>query len=472
VRHLAQGTRVIQGYAERVTVFPGECLTLRVATTAPRFSVEIYRQGERFESMPGGRFGWFDGVFGRPREAGIPFDWDPYEIRIPGEWPSGAYVAIFVEGSGRDRPTSLPDRSTPDARDGKALFVVRGDPEKSAAPILYKLPLFTYHAYNVPDVAFARDVRERNENGEDAQSLYTGTEVVSLQRPGGGTGGTPWDIERAPDAHDLRTPRQTFVHWDAKFIAWLERNGYAVEYCTDLDLHERPSAALGRHRVVVSAGHDEYWSDDMRWHLEEYVRGGGNAAFFAGNLLWWRVRVGPASRSIERIGHFSESADPRTGEAYDESMLTGVTFGHGGGHWIGERVATGFTVHDPAHWSLAETGLVAGETFGARQRLVGYECDGQSFSWGEAARSGSFAPDGSHRVPAGFETVAFADIRDWQVDGYTGEILGNGAAIVGSYTDGGTVFTAGTTDWPRVLDEGNPVVEQITRNVLDRLSRG
>ncbi|MBD5655100.1 MAG: hypothetical protein IAI50_07945 [Candidatus Eremiobacteraeota bacterium] len=459
-----------RGYAERVTVYPGESLTLRVSTTAPRFSIEIYRQGARFEPMADGRFGWYDGAFGPAREAGVAFDWDPYEIRIPPEWPSGAYVAIFVEGSSRDRATTLPDRTTPDARDAKALFVVRGAPDAPAAPVLYKLPLFTYHAYNVPDVAFAGSVREQSDSGEDAQTFYTGTDVVSLQRPGGGTGGTPWDIERAPDAHDRRTPRQTFVHWDAKFIAWLERNGYAVEYCTDLDLHERPSAALARHRVVVSAGHDEYWSDDMRWHLEEFVRGGGNAAFFAGNLLWWRVGVTDKNRSIVRLGHFGDTVDPRGVRAYDESALTGVTFGHGGGHWIGERAPTGFTVCAPEHWSLAGTGLVTGETFGARQRLVGYECDGQSFSWAQAARSGTFAPDGSHRVPAAFETVAFADVRDWQVDGYTGEVLGNGSAIVGSYADGGTVFTAGTTDWARVLDEGNATVDRITRNVLDRLS--
>jgi hypothetical protein len=467
---MAQGPGMIRGYAERTTVFPGERLTLRISTTASRISIEIYRQGASFEAMPDGWFGWYDGVFAPPCAAGVPFDWEPYEIRIPAHWPPGAYVAIFVEGSRRDRAVSLPDRTTPDARDAKALFVVRGDPERAAAPILYKLPLFTYHAYNVPDVAFAREARERSATGQDAQTFYTGSTVVSLERPGGGTGGTPWDMERAPDAHDPATPRQTFAHWDAKFIAWLERNGYDIEVCTDLDLHERPAALLARHRLVVSGGHDEYWSDGMRYHLEDFVRAGGNVAFFAGNLLWWRVRVFDQNRSIERVGHFSELIDPRNGESYDESMLTGVTFGHGGGHWIGERLATGFTVADPEHWSLADTGLVRDETFGARQRLVGYECDGQAFSWVEAARSGAFVPDGSHRVPSNFQTAAFADVRDWQVDGYTGEILGNGAAIMGSYSDGGTVFTAATTDWPRVLDEGNATVERITRNVLDRLS--
>ncbi|MFE4019979.1 hypothetical protein ACFXPZ_21645, partial [Streptomyces sp. NPDC059101] len=44
-------------------------------------------------------------------------------------------------------------------------------------------------------------------------------------------------------------------------------------------------------------------------------------------------------------------------------------------------------------------------------------------------------------------------------------------ATMGLYTAGGTVFTAGTTDWPvvcgRELDAG---VVRVTRNVLDRLA--
>jgi hypothetical protein len=45
---------------------------------------------------------------------------------------------------------------------------------------------------------------------------------------------------------------------------------------------------------------------------------------------------------------------------------------------------------------------------------------------------------------------------------------------MGVFRPGGTVFNAATTDWPRVLTAGTastPVVERITRNVLDRLSR-
>ena len=46
-----------------------------------------------------------------------------------------------------------------------------------------------------------------------------------------------------------------------------------------------------------------------------------------------------------------------------------------------------------------------------------------------------------------------------------------GAACMGIYTRGGTVFTAATTDWSHGLRGGDKAVERITRNVLDRLSR-
>jgi hypothetical protein len=46
------------------------------------------------------------------------------------------------------------------------------------------------------------------------------------------------------------------------------------------------------------------------------------------------------------------------------------------------------------------------------------------------------------------------------------------AAALGLFECGGTVFSAGTTDWAQVLaDARDRRVERITRNVLDRLLR-
>ncbi len=45
-------------------------------------------------------------------------------------------------------------------------------------------------------------------------------------------------------------------------------------------------------------------------------------------------------------------------------------------------------------------------------------------------------------------------------------------AAMGMFRHGGTVFSAGTTDWARVLgDARDRRIDRITRNVLERLSR-
>ena len=46
-----------------------------------------------------------------------------------------------------------------------------------------------------------------------------------------------------------------------------------------------------------------------------------------------------------------------------------------------------------------------------------------------------------------------------------------GHAVLGTYTRGGTVFTCGSTDWSHGLRGRDPIVERITRNVLDRLGK-
>ena len=46
-----------------------------------------------------------------------------------------------------------------------------------------------------------------------------------------------------------------------------------------------------------------------------------------------------------------------------------------------------------------------------------------------------------------------------------------GTATMGVYTRVGTVFTAATTDWSHGLKGQDPVVERITRNVLERLTQ-
>ncbi|WP_219418944.1 N,N-dimethylformamidase beta subunit family domain-containing protein [Pseudonocardia nigra] len=453
---------VIEGYPDEPSVFSGDRLVLRVSTDAPAFRVLVHRCGADLEAV--GEFGPFDG---RCAPRHLPFQdwgepgvglrgeelpgWAAYALQVPREWQPGVHLATLVEGEGR-----APAAPAPDARTGQALFVVR--PRRPAASILYKLPLLTYHAYNV--VAHDPLTRWCLYNSP-APGVLPGSvpPAVSVRRPGGGTGGFPWDVFNF-DPFDP-TPRQTFVHWDARFLAFLERSGHRVDHCTDLDLHRDP-ALLDGYRLLVSAGHDEYWTDAMRDHAEALVRAGGNIAFFGGNTCWWRV-VFDDAHSFRRVTNWSDAAGPDR----PENLLTGVTFRHGGERDRDDHpLPVGYRVQHADHWALAGTGLRDGDVFGDRpgEYLIGYECDGAHFDRAQLRNGHPVRPSGDDGTPPDFTILGIGDTAP------SGWGHGNRAATMGLYTAGGTVFTASTTDWPRLLaDPGSPVA-QVTRNVLDRLA--
>ncbi|MBV9443133.1 MAG: hypothetical protein JO217_10590, partial [Acidobacteriaceae bacterium] len=335
-----------------------------------------------------------------------------------------------------------------------ALFVVKRPRWRSSASILYKIPIFTYCAYNA----------------EGCGSLYTGPRSkVTLNRPGCGAGGDPCDRETV-DFYDTSSPRQTFAHWDAPFVCWLESNGYNVDYCTDVDVHRNEDGFLGSHHLMVTVGHDEYWTQEMRTNVERFIASGGNLAFFSGNTCWWRVHLADGGTAItcdkRKAAEGSEAPDQWMG--FDpETRMTGVSFRFGGGWWSGQREAVGYTVQNSRHWVYDGTGLKDGDVFGGgpEQALVGYECDGLPLCR-VRDNHGYLVPDNSRGTPDTFQILGTAPLSSrWEY-----RETENANAVLGTYTRGGTVFSAATTDWARVLRDGDPVVDRITRNVLNRLS--
>jgi hypothetical protein len=466
---------VIRVYAEQPSPTPGGQVLLRVATDAPEFRVEFYRCGRDLTLIS--QSPWLPGQdaplhlpweeWGKPSVGlrGEPLaPWPAYQFSIPSDWSSGVYLALFVEGDGSGNDASQPDRVTPDGRTGRAIFVVRAAPENRAR-ILYKLPIFTYHAYNLGgDKVYDPETLTGHwclynvpRPGEVPGEFLP---AVNVHRPGGGTGATPYDIAKNPDPFDP-TPRQTFVHWDARFIDWLEREGYDLDYCTDYDLHRCGRALLDPYTLLVSAGHDEYWTAEMRDAVEDFTASGGNVAFFSGNTSWWRV-VFHDDLTFSRPDHWHEAGRP-------ENAMIGVSFRNGGERDRDEwPIPVGYRVQHADHWVYDGTGLRDGDEFGGEGAyIVGYECDGAEFDRADLEAGRPVTPTGADGTPVDFIILGVGDIR---TSGSWG--LGNSAATMGLFTRGGTVFNAATTDWVRVLTDGHsPVVEQITRNVLDRLSR-
>jgi hypothetical protein len=464
---------MIRGYAEQPSCTPGGALTLRVATDDPRFRVEFYRIGT--DLVLHCRSPWLSG---HKAPLHLPFQdwgtpgvglrgellasWPAYRFSIPPHWNSGVYLALLIGGDGTGRDLSPPDVATVDGRNGRALFVVKAAGE-TTSPILYKLPLLTYHAYNL-----GGDQVYDPTAGRGQWCLYNvpaPREVrrpilpaVNVHRPGGGTGATPYDTTNF-DPFDP-TPRQTFVHWDALFIKWLEDEGYAVDYCSDVDVHRDGAALLAPYQLLVSAGHDEYWTDPMRDAVESHIAAGRNVAFFSGNTAWWRV-VFHDDHTFSRQEHWYDAGRP-------ENAMTGVSFRNGGERDRNDHPRpVGYRVQHADHWIYAGTGVRDGDIFGGDTGyIVGYECDGAHFDRMALGRGRPVQPTGIDGAPSDFRILAVGDVQS------SGWGIGNAAATMGLFTRHGSVFNAATTDWVRVLTSGaDRVVEQITRNVLDRLGR-
>jgi hypothetical protein len=409
-------------------------------------------------------------------------------------------------------------------RRSHAFFVVRPKVGAPTAPILLVLATNTWHAYN--------DFGGRN--------LYTGATRVSLQRPmapgylykppGAGrrvTTTSPPDPQMATHVGYIQLNHLSgyagsagWPDWELPFIEWAEAEGYAVDVATNADLEDHPgllsSHGASAYRLMLSVGHDEYWSGPMRDTVEAFIAGGGNVAFFSGNTAFWQVRFedrvgeGPAATMIGYKGRLKD--DPvyktdRVGELTSiwsdhligrpENHMTGVSFVRGGYHRIGKRVTNGsgaYTIHRPDHWMFEGTGIDYGDLLGAGATVVGYECDGCDFTY----RDGVPIPTGSDGTPANFEILGTAPAAHFTRDTATrppkptepSEIefiasrvfdsrqpeavdrIAHGHAVLGTYTaaSGGTVVTSGSTDWAHGLAGRDSQVQQITRNILGRLS--
>ncbi|WP_430784586.1 N,N-dimethylformamidase beta subunit family domain-containing protein [Actinoplanes sp. G11-F43] len=451
---------VIEGYFGRESVAPGEPIRIHASTTAPRFRVDFVRLGA--EPRYAGSTHWLPGQHSpRPMIAGhadpsVDWDWPAHTFTPPDDWRPGLYAAFF------ETADVAPARGGPLRGFGRDALVVRAGRERNR--ILYKVSTFTRHAYNRGDgTGFG-----------DGASLYDDPVYLPGQ-------GHKVSFRRAGGIDFL-------AYWDAPFLAWLERSGYAVDLCTDLDLHEDPGLLDG-YRLLLSVGHDEYWSAEMRTRTGEFVSSGGNVAFLSGNTCWWRVRVTDGGTA------FVSDTDHRVGDVYPrlpapdlwwpiapENTLTGVSFRNGGmwpGGWPGDRPRTGFTVQHADHWVFAGTGLRDGDRLGEGTPLIGYECDGAAF---HRDASGLARPTGADGTPADFTILGIAELTPVHDDFHhlrTGhwncpdrDSDGPRAATMGVHSPGaGTVFTGATTDWPVVVASGaDPLLERVTRNVLDRLS--
>jgi hypothetical protein len=408
-------------------------------------------------------------------------------------------------------------------RRDRAFFVVRPARGARGERILLALATNTWHAYN--------DFGGWNlYTGATQVSLQRPMAAGYLFKPPGAgrrvTTTHPPDPQMATHVGYLRLNHLSgyagsagWPDWEQPFIEWAEREGYGLDVVTNADLEDHPELLLdpdGGRRLYLSVGHDEYWSGPMRDTVEAFIAGGGNAAFFSGNTSFWQVRLEdradgePARTMVGYKGRLKDDPVYGTDRVAEltsmwsdhligrpENHMTGVSFARGGYHRIGKRVTNGlggYTVHRADHWMFDGTGIGYGDVLGAGATVVGYECDGCDFTY----RDGLPYPTGEDGTPATFEILGTAPAAHFtrttsqrppkpsepsEIEFIAARLfdsrepaaverIDHGHAVLGTYTSpaGGVVVTSGSTDWAHGLAGRDAQVEQITRNVLDRLS--
>ncbi|MGW2697110.1 N,N-dimethylformamidase beta subunit family domain-containing protein [Streptomyces sp. NPDC001296] len=335
----------VAGYADRVSVIPGEECGLYVSTTASSFRVSAFRVG--WYGGAGARLVWAsERIPGRtqpgprllPGTRTVRADWQRTLTLGTGDWPEGAYLLRLEADNGHQRYVPLILRS------------VRG----AGRTVLMHAPA-TWQAYN----------------RWGGYSLYGGQSGAYATRSLAVSFDRPYDADGA----------EKFLVYERAAVVLAERLGIPLAYTTGPDVHRDP-AVLSDAAAVVSLGHDEYWTPEQRRHVTEARDAGTNVVFLGANTCFRRVRLEQGDARPERTVVCYKTdvrADPcytfrpalattdfRHAPSPDpESSLTGVLY-------EGYPTDAPYVVQAADHWLYEGTGVRPGDGF---DHLVGVEYD-------------------------------------------------------------------------------------------------
>ncbi|MFI1940670.1 N,N-dimethylformamidase beta subunit family domain-containing protein [Streptomyces purpureus] len=437
----------IQGYASATSVGHGETIDFHVSVgSGQRYKIAVFRVGDyggkgarlRTTSRP---------LRGKrrplpkpdPATGALVCDWPvSWSLRIPSDWVSGLYQAVFTTADGKYRSC------TP--------FVVR-EPDR-ASDLLVVLPFTTYQAYNM----WPKDKR----NGKNLYRGYTktgeigGTELrafkVSFDRPYAGSGVPNW------------------LQLDTGFIRWAERAGRDVTYASSLDLHEG-TVDTSKYKAIYFPGHDEYWSKGMMDSAKKAVSAGRHLAFLASNNVYFHVRMEKSAdgRANRLMACYKSSPDPTPDKAGRTSRWREIT---GDDQRLAEQQLLGIQfngivqtpapmiVRETRHWLWAGTGLRDGDKL---PKMVGVEAD-------------SVDPEAPN--PPGARRTLLAESPYHDSRPLKKRTIQHTA--VTEYPNGAMVFVAGTFHWALALNDvedledpelHNKHIRKATENLVDRMVR-
>jgi hypothetical protein len=451
----------VEGYASATSVNRGDTILLYVNTKAERFTYAVYRvgwyqsMGARLVVAPMTEKGTNQVIPPMDSRTGMldcswvnPIKLSTINVNDSDDWQSGVYLVKLTESSA--------------GKQSYIIFTVRD--EARQADILLQQSVTTYQAYNNwggKSLYKWNSTNNQRANKVSFNRPYAGNQQNPAAAYGIGAGEFLCNVQ--PNNPDYPISN---AGWEVNMVRWLEREGYDVAYCTNLDVHEKPGL-LQKCRAFISIGHDEYWTWEMRNHLENALDDGVNLGFFGANTGYWQVRLESSTETLQAdrvmVCHKSAKRDPyaeqinhqhlttcqwRDAPVYcPEAQLLGVMY-------VADPVDGDIVVCNTQHWVFDHTGLADGARLSG---LLGYEVDSLF--------------DCSPNNLIFLANSPWTKLNDHEQ---------GGVAHVTFYTTdkGASVFAAGSIQWSWGLDDfnapqlraklANPAVKQITGNVLGR----
>lgn len=357
-------TSLIEGYCSRQSVKAGEKIDFLVSTNpVSAFTIDLFRMG--YYGGAGARLmttlGPFAGQTQPVPEMGEnrlrECQWQACTtLTIPADWPSGVYLG---------RLTTVPDKQTAGEEpywQSYLIFIVTDD---RPADILFQCSDNTWQAYNRWPV---------NESlYTDPRAAHAPGVSVSFDRPYG-------KYNQILD-NPLSMGSGEFLLWEYPLCYWLEKEGYDVTYCSNVDNLDPTN--LARVKTMISVGHDEYWDLRQYQNVKQSIDKGLNILWLSANDVYMVTPFssnahGQPNRRLTRETCFGEFREEEK-EAYskvlgpfdhpgpDEREIIGartvVPF-NGGGDW---------SCALPDHWLFEGTGMKKGDSIPG---LVGWEFHG------------------------------------------------------------------------------------------------
>jgi len=359
-------SKAIEGYCRQQSVEAGETLEVCVSTDPPRgFTIDIYRMGY-YGGAGGSHYRTIGPLSGKPQpEPPVgpqrlrECQWEPSaSFAIPDDWPSGVYVGKL---------TCVPETRNELGWQSYVIFIVR---DRRRADILYQASDNTWAAYNRwPDQYSLYD---------DPRHVYNFDVAVSFDRP---CTKDPWIFQQP-----LSLGSGHFFLWEFPLVYWLEQHGYDVTYVSNSDMVD-PSQ-IGRTKVFVSSGHDEYWDLRQYENAAASIQNGVTHLYLSGNSVsglspFRSSSDGRPNRVISRAGTYgglygdasefykdplygTEGRPPPVSGPPSNRLMGAHTVwpSEGCGDWICAK---------PDHWIFEGTGMKKGDRIPG---LVGHEFHG------------------------------------------------------------------------------------------------